>query len=459
MRTRAMAFGVVFLTVFMLGVAGSPPVRAATPASYTSNPTVGPMVEVNGTLGFYNAEVESAVDPVTGYVYDLWMWAYPYGGMGFARSRDGGHTWDPAFVVPGGQDFYDFTTGAYSLNWDPAIAVSSDGIVYVAFMHSDSASNPAGSPYVAVSFDHGASFAYTTPVIVPPKIAFGDRDFIAVAPDGTVYVTWNYAPVARFITLLCAPSGSCSYASGDFNVLITSSKDHGRTWSLPDDVSPGFPRGGALEGPLAVGSNGEIFVAFDSFPTAANFSLSPGHEYFTSSRDGGQTWSKPILLSGAYTCSLTTWWIETTLGLSSGGTAYVSFDVETPQGDVGFVRYSQDNGVTWSPLIRVTPDMDGAAHIMQVAPGDNGVAYLAWLTDNATDGSWSVYAATLDTSTNTVSAPVLVSPMPGSPFFWPGDTIGMAYLGGGAVSISWGSQVDQLFYQNDGIFDAVVQYT
>ncbi len=491
MGTRGLTLGIVVLAALMMGTSMAAPARAATPAAafpqlsgpafrplgtslsgapsllvasrgltatYTHGPTVNAPVEVNGSLSFVNAEVESAVDPVTGYAYDLWMADYGFGGIGFARSTDSGHSFQPAFFIPGSEEHYDyFDPTNYTLSWDPAIAVSSDGIVYAAFMLANGTTNPAGSPYVAVSYDHGASFSPAVPVLIPNAMAFGDREFIAVGPDGTVYVTWNFAPKARYITFLCAPSGSCSYASGGFNLEITASHDHGQTWSKPTVVSPNYPRGGALEGPLVVGSNGEIFVAFDMFPTAKNYSLSPGQEWFTSSTDGGATWSAPVLLSGSYDCLLTTWWIETTIGLGASGTIYVSFDVETPTGDVGFVRYSNDNGVTWSPLIRITPDVDEAAHIMQVAPGENGVVYLGWLTNNATDGSWNVYVSALSTLKGTLSPPTLVSPLPGSPFWWPGDTIGMAYLGHGKVSLSWGSQVS-LYGFDDGLFNAIVQY-
>ncbi len=209
-----------------------------------------------------------------------------------------------------------------------------------------------------------------------------------------------------------------------------------------------------------MGANGELFVAFDVLPTAANFSLSPGQEWFTSSTDGGATWSAPVLLSGPYFALLTTWWIETTLGIGRSGPLTSAFDVETPAGDVGFVRYSKDGGASWSPLIRITPDNDEAAHILQVAPGGGGVVYVGWLTDNATDGSWSVYVAALSTSTNAVTPPVRVSPLPGDPFWWPGDTIGMAYLGGGKVSVSWGAQVAPFpFWNNDGIFNVTVPYS
>ena len=426
-------------------------------AASTPSPVVGPMVEVNGSLGFFNAEVESAVDPVTGYLYDLWI---ANDGIGFARSRDGGASFDPAFIVPGSENFYDpATPKVFASSWDPAIVVSAGGVVYAAFMYATSFNNPAGSPYVAVSSDHGATFRHASPVIIPPKQSFSDREFIAVGPDGTVYVTWNFAPLAKRIGFLCSPTGSCSYAKGDFNLLITLSHDQGRTWTTPNVVTPNFPRGGSLEGPVVVGADGEIFVQFDVFATAQNDRLSPGQEWFTSSKDGGVTWSTPFLLSGPYTVQQAVWWIEGTLAIGHDGTLYAAWDVQTDQGDIGFVRYSKDEGVTWSTMIRATPDVNNAAHIMQVAAGEDGIAYVGWLTNNTSSGAWGVYVGVLSTSTNTVTQVVSVSPRLGDPSQWPGDTLGMGYLGGGKVSLAWGADlISTSGPSNYGIFNVVAQF-
>jgi hypothetical protein len=464
--------GVCVLVILFVGAIGNAPVVAADSGTNHPHgnhqgwdhqrgnhegerPMVGPMVQVNGTLDLYNAEVEQALDPVTGSIYNLWIAAF---GIGFARSRDGGQSFDPAVVVPGSEDFFNPADPFNSTSsWDPAVVVSSDGIVYAAFMLSNWTTNPAGSPYVAVSFDHGASFRSAVPVVIPDPTSFSDRPFIAVSPEGTVYVTWNFAPDASLIQFLCTPGGSCSYSAGDFNMMITKSRDHGLTWSKPRHVSPNYPRGGSLEGPIVIGRHGELFVAYDAFPTAQDYSLSAGQEWFTSSKNGGKTWSAPVLLSDTYRVDLAVWWIENTLAIDRDGTLYTAFDVQTAQGDIGFVRYSLDSGRTWSPLIRATPDVDPATHMMQIVPGEDGTAYVAWLSNNATSGAWAVYMATLSTDAGTVSDPIQVSSAFGDPLWWPGDTIGMSFLGDDTVSVSWGAQISP-DGSNDGIFNVVVQF-
>jgi hypothetical protein len=73
---------------------------------------------------------------------------------------------------------------------------------------------------------------------------WGDRDFIAVAPDGTVYLTWDYRPSAKKVTFICTKGGSCAFATGDLNVVLQKSTDGGRRSDPIIHVSPGFPASG-----------------------------------------------------------------------------------------------------------------------------------------------------------------------------------------------------------------------
>src|SRR5215471_15375608 len=142
-----------------------------------------PKVVVVSRCAGSNAEPEQAV--AGRYVYDAWIGCQ---GIGFARSVNGGKKFGASHVVP--------STGHL---WDPAVAVAPDGTVYVSYMIGSLVSTSGGpvaemTPAVAVSTNHGQSFARVSLLPVPlPSTSdgnWGDRDFIAVAPDGTVYVTW-----------------------------------------------------------------------------------------------------------------------------------------------------------------------------------------------------------------------------------------------------------------------------
>jgi hypothetical protein len=234
--------GVVFLT--LAGVAGA------------TGGTTG-MLRVSHCPGPPNAEVVQAVDGR--FVYEAWIGCHL--SIGFARSVDGGKRFERSRALPGSVHRKGLHT------WDPAIAVAPDGTVYVAYMveslvHTSSGLVSEMRPTVAVSHDHGRSFARFSRLPVPtPRNArgnWGDRDFLAVGPNGTVYVTWDYGPRADEVKVVCLKSGSCVFSAGDFNAVLQRSTDGGRTWTTPTSISPGFPLGGVYSAPIVAPRNGTL---------------------------------------------------------------------------------------------------------------------------------------------------------------------------------------------------------
>ena len=84
---------VLVLTSFACLLIATPAIGAGT--TYT----VGPVNDVSATsCTGGNAEVLQAVDPKLGYVYETWMGCK---GIGFARSTDGGRSFDAPISVAG----------------------------------------------------------------------------------------------------------------------------------------------------------------------------------------------------------------------------------------------------------------------------------------------------------------------------------------------------------------------
>jgi hypothetical protein len=413
---------------------------------------VGPIAEVSA-CGGQNAEVEQAVDPKLGYVYEEWMGCK---GIAVARSANGGRAWGTPVSLPG-------TVGSNVNTWDPAIAVAPDGTVYASFML---ARNGQYYPVVDASFDHGGTFAQSSALIPPDRKNWGDRDFIAVGPTGTVYVTWDYGPERTSVTYLCTKGGSCAFATGDLNVVMQKSTDGGKTWSTMSHISPGFPASGGDSAPLVVQPNGRIDVLYQGYQITnpTTYTMNPAHSYFTSSTNGGATWSAPVAVAPqAGTMSLAEWWIDGDIGIDAAGDLYATWDTQgtNPGGsanDTGWLSYSTDHGATWSAPIQVTPDRLGVPHIMEVTGAGTGIAYLSWLSDSNPAG-YALYLRAFSITRGWLSSPELISAHYGDSAVWPGDTTGLSTLTPTDIVASWGSDYPGLSGNKAEIYAANVAAT
>lgn len=417
-------------------------------AQITATYTVGTISEISNGCSGSNAEVESAVDTANGnYVYQAWIGC---GGIGFARSIDGGKTFSAPIRIPGS-----------SGGWDPTVAVAPNGNVYIAF---NTRSQTQYFPVVVASLDHGLTFPQNTPLLPPNTGNWGDRVFLATGPDGTLYVTWNYGPDASLVKFLCSKGGSCSYSAGDFNAVMQKSTDAGKTFSPMTYVSTNYPAGGALAAPMIVEPDGQI----DSYymdQTVVNHQtdkLAAGNGRFTASVDGGQDWSTPLnLASKVGKTSLPTWWVDAAIGMDQSGNLYAAFDTQGKNSDgtandIGWLSYSTDHGTHWSAPIQAVPDTLSVPHILSVAGGGSGIAYVGWLSPSDSRG-YALYLRTFSITSGWLSNPVAISTQFGTSTIWPGDTFGISTLGTNSLVLSWGSAVAPA--TKSSIFAVPVQVT
>ncbi len=426
MRGWRMAAAVTMATVL-----GSAPASAlARPALH-----IGPVTDISRSCPGQNAEVESAVDPARGDVYEEWMGCS--GAIAFARSTDGGRTWGPPVVLPG-------SVGQRGGTWDPALAVGPNGTVYAAFMTSIA---DRTSPVVDASFDHGASFPQETVLGAPERNNWGDRDFIAVAPNGNVDVTWDYGPSAAEMTYICAPNGSCSFSTGDLNEVFQTSTDGGRTFGPITPISPGFPASGGDSGPILVEPDGRIDVLYQgySYTDLATLTLGTALSYFVSSSDGGHTWTAPVAVGPqAGTMNTSEWWIDGDLSRDAAGNLYATWDTQrsdahhqTPA-DTGWLSYSTDGGRNWSAPIQGPPDDLNVPHIIEVAGTHAGGADVAWLSPSDPRG-YALYLRPFSIARGWLGPPTRIGDVFGETSVWPGDTFGISPLAPDRLSLGWGS--------------------
>ena len=418
-----------------VGVLAGSAVALATPAAAQAAVTysVGPISNLtNSSCSGSNAEVEQAVDPSNGYIYEDWMGCSK---IAFSRSTDGGKTFSDALTLPG-------SIGSNLNAWDPAVAVAPNGsVVYAAFMVDHGSQ---WYPRVAASFDHGATFPQVSDLVPPDAKNWGDRAFIAVAPDGTVYVTWDYGPERTSVTYLCSASGSCGFATGDLNVVVQKSTDQGKTWGEMRPVSPGFPASGGDSAPMVIEPSGKIDVLYQGYQitNTTTYAMKPAFSYYTSSTDQGTTWSTPIAVGPeGGTMSLDEWWIDGGIGRDAAGNLYAVWDTQSSTSDIGWLSFSTDGGKDWSPAIQAPSDQLVGPHLMEVAGGGSGIAYVSWLSYANAPG-YALYVRAFSVTKGWLSGPFQVSTQFGDPSVWPGDTTGISYLGGGRIAASWGSAAD-----------------
>lgn len=200
------------------------------------------------------------------------------------RSTDGGKTWPKAAIgVVTEKDAFPSATG---------IAVLPDGSVAVLWLKR----RVSQDPKVAEEHRHELFMTVSAPgadLFGPTyKVAdlFTDRDasasFYSLAMDGTrgprrgrLYATWVDTTTPR-------PK-----------ILVGSSGDGGKTWSISHANAAGLPRG---DGPLddfqptvAVNKDGVVGVSFRRRVKDTD----EGEVWFTASGDGGATWATPVLVS------------------------------------------------------------------------------------------------------------------------------------------------------------------
>jgi hypothetical protein len=280
------------------------------------------------------------VVPGTGDVYALYMNGF---NIMFTKSADHGATW----TVPVK------TYGNVSWNDKPVIAMSDNGQdVYVSF------NGPTGGdPWVARSSDAGATWSQA-------KLVDSGRYYFAfdadVAPDGTVYFAESSLQYGGGGNKGTVPTGTV-----DEHLFI--SRDRGATWTnkvvastqpgltcVADGCTPDFYLGHSA---VSADANGALAYVFDGATT-------PGGKqsiYATRSSDRGTTWSTPAAISTAGEQAtapmiesrgsgvVTTVWMET-----SGGGNVDAWNA--------WSRRSADGGASWSPAIRVSDAISGAAY-------------------------------------------------------------------------------------------------
>jgi len=205
----------------------------------------------------------------------------------------------------------------------------------------------------------------------------------------------------------------------------------------PEDL----PHSGGDSGPMVIEPNGRIDVLYQGYhiTNTTTYAMDPGYEYFTASSDGGTHWSSPVQLGpNNGTMSLAEWWIDGDIEMDSAGNLYAVWDTQGSNNDIGWLSYSTDHGANWSTPTQVPPDQLQVPHVMEVAGGGSGIAYVSFFS-SADPRGYADYLRTFSITRGWLSDPTQVSSEFGDTSRWPGDTFGISTLSPGNVVLSWGS--------------------
>ena len=280
---------------------------------------------VDGQFFFNDKETITADPNDARYVYAVWdrLIAGGNGPTVFARTADGGATWEPARVI--------FDPGAGQQTIANLIRVLPDGTVLnlYARLEGDEGDVTNGSLEVIRSTDHGVS--WSAPIRIAdlrPRGAFDpttnqpirDGSIIpqmAVAPSGALYVVWQ----------------DSRFTGVRDGIAFSRSTDGGLTWSPPVRIN-GEPNAPAFTPQVHVRADGTIGVTyFDLRNDTADTATLPADYWIVRSSDGGATWREThvdgpfnLLTAPVVNGAL---FLGDYMGLASTGTAFLALYART----------------------------------------------------------------------------------------------------------------------------------
>ena len=316
----------------------------------------GKPVRANDVAGEAAPHEQAPAQVATGpeaQVYVIWQTRMPIAGrrfpasdLRFARSTDGGRSFEPARTVnddaggtPTSHTFHDLyvdRSGTVFVSWI-------DGRTTEEARHAGSGHGAPLGPEVRVARSADGGKTFSASVVVDGDACPCCRTSLARGPDGAVYIAWRkiFAGDVRDIVVARSTDGGASFAAPV--------KVHGDGW-----VYPGCPHAGPS---IAVDGAGTLHVVW--------YTGAEGRAglYLAASRDGARTFDAPQALSG-------------------NGIAPVSHARLAPTGDGVWVAW-EDRGKSGGRVSLSRSGSDGVLHFAGELGGEGRSPAIAAVGDAA----------------------------------------------------------------------------
>jgi hypothetical protein len=286
-------------------------------------------------------------------------------------SDDGGSTWTAVTPpLPEGTEACAASPEGDPCPFGPDVAFGPDGTLYALYVDLQGQGNTPTRLWLSTSSDGGRTL--DPPVQVAGELTFQAR--VAVAPDGTVHLTWLQADNVGLNRLV-----------GPAPIVTSRSTDGGQTFSEPVLISdPARERVGAAS--PVIDSGGDLVVLYQDFTgdrrDFENLEGPPAEEPFalvvTRSDDGGVSFTPGVELeSGIVATKRFLVFLPEHPSLAAGpnGTLYAAWHGGSNGDDDVFLRRSDDGGATWGAAVRVNdnPIGDGThQYLPQVSVAPDG---------------------------------------------------------------------------------------